>query len=1108
LIAWAFVAPVAAQDFGFGLGKKPAPAERVKLSAVLRPVPASSRAVLEVTALIAPGHHVYSTEQIAPGKPSVIKVPESPSYRLLGKFKADKAPTVKDPDPDLGIVTESFKGKVTWRAALEFADGVDVATQTLKVDYAGLVCEATGSCFPISGLTATATVGDAIAEIDPELIQAAATPAAATPAAGQVKVVALSDVTELEEGFVKVSGRLSHARLQPGDSASLFLMADVAPGNHTYPNLPATETPAEAYLPTYMGVLSVAPAGNVADFKFTQPMADQVPHDHFSGDATESVPALDGTVQWEIKFQVPSDLLPGEYRITGVMQVQTCDEFSCQPPVSLAWQVPLVIGSTTEATPAAAVLKKIAKSAQRLLTQPTDAAAFLESIGISSAVAVSAADGPPLPGGEVVPTRPLPDSPAAGLPEMASEAGGPILDLSQLKPDVKFDPQSLSIPMVILLSLFGGFVLNFMPCVLPVIGLKILSLVEQAGESRIQALKFNGTYVLGMLSVFWVLAALIAGNQIAGWGSQFSNTLFTIVFSGVIFAMALSYLEVWEIVLPSAVGQHSAKLEQKEGLAGTFFKGGVTTILATPCSGPGLATALAWCADKEAPYVFLVFTCLGLGMGLPYLAVALYPPIISFLPKPGAWMLTFKQVMGFVLLGTVAFFLSYIDLPYLFPTFCFLMVIWFGCWLVGRLTFLSSTRTWIATWAAAVLTVLAGSHLIYGWKLSPESNRWLTEKVLPFDWNTRLANDWNLFDAQAYRLNTFVDRQVAYRRTQPKETKPAHKIDWVPFSLADLQRRLHGDRPETILIDFTADWCMNCKAFERTVLHSSDVEKRLISEHVTTVIADKTLDRPDIDAMLNQLTGSVAIPVYAIFSKDRPNEPIVLDGTTISIANVQAALDKAGVPSASQIQVAPAAGTQAAGTQAAGTQAAGTQAGGTQAASDTKPLASDPPPQPPRSEVETTRVGREWLPFDLAELETMVQRKPAGTMLIQFTADWDMNAAVFSRVVLEHSEIDARLSDPNVLKRRADLTSDAPALSAQMREWAGAQASAPVYVVLALDGRFPPLVLDGRTMSVPNLHAALDRAGVPTIAQLAGGQERGQVVTPAAHRQPAPAERP
>jgi suppressor for copper-sensitivity B len=886
-----------AQDFGFGLGKKIAPAERVKLAAALRPVTGTQQAVLEVTATIAAGLHVYSTEQIPPGKPSVLKVPASPTYRLLGNFKADKAPIIKDPDPDLGIVTESFKGKVTWRAALEFAAGVDLAAQSVQVEYAGLVCEATGSCFPISGLKATATVGQPLASVDPDLIQVAD-----VTTSQPVPLRPLSTETEIEEGFVKVSGRLSHSSLQPGDAGSLFLTADVAPGNHTYPNLPASETPAEAYLPTYMGVLSVAPGGRVADFHFSQPTADQIPHDHFSGDSTESVPALDGTINWEIKFQVPVGLQPGEYRVTGVIQVQTCDEFSCQPPVSLAWQVPLVVGPATVASPVPAVLQKIRKSAQRLLNQPAEAVTFLESIGITSVVSEGAGDAPPVPGGEAV-AVPSPDAGKSDKAVVQIEADGPVLDLSRLKPDVKFDPQSLSILMVVLLSLFGGFVLNFMPCVLPVIGLKILSLVEQAGESRVQALKFNGTYVLGMLSVFWVLAALIAGNQIAGWGSQFSNTLFTIVFSGVIFAMALSYLEVWEIVLPSAVGQHSVKLEQKEGLAGTFFKGGVTTILATPCSGPGLATALAWCADKEAGYVFLVFTCLGLGMGLPYLAVALYPPIISFLPKPGPWMLTFKQVMGFVLLGTVAFFLSYIDLPYLFPTVCFLMVIWFGCWLVGRLTFLSSTKVWMTTWAAAVLTVLAGSHVIYGWKLNEQSNAWLSERVLPFDWNARLANDWNLYDSQAYRLNTFVDRQVAYRKSQPQQAKSTHKIDWVPFSLADLQRRLHGDKPETILIDFTADWCMNCKAFERTVLHSSDIEKRLISEHITTVIADKTLERSDIDAMLNTLTGSVAIPVYAIFSKDRPDQPIVLDGTTISIANVQAALDKAGVPAANQIKI-------------------------------------------------------------------------------------------------------------------------------------------------------------------------------------------------------------
>ncbi|MDP1562098.1 MAG: thioredoxin family protein, partial [Pirellulaceae bacterium] len=281
--------------------------------------------------------------------------------------------------------------------------------------------------------------------------------------------------------------------------------------------------------------------------------------------------------------------------------------------------------------------------------------------------------------------------------------------------------------------------------------------------------------------------------------------------------------------------------------------------------------------------------------------VALYPPIISFLPKPGPWMLTFKQLMGFVLLGTVAFFLSYIELTYLFPTVCFLMVIWFGCWLVGRLSFLSTTTTWFATWALAVLTILGSSHLIYGWRIAPESSKWLAANVVSFDWNTSLANSWNLYDSQEYRMNTFVDRQVQARIEQPKEESGHQKIDWKPFSLADLQQRLHGDEPETILIDFTADWCMNCKAFERAVLHSSDVEKRLVSGHVTTVIADMTHSQPDIEAMLKQLTGLSQIPVYAIFSKDRPYDPIVLDGSSISIANVQAALDKAGVPSASEI---------------------------------------------------------------------------------------------------------------------------------------------------------------------------------------------------------------
>ncbi|MBL8889635.1 MAG: thioredoxin family protein [Planctomycetaceae bacterium] len=898
------------QGFGGGFGQQPSPDQLVRLSAKLRPEQNSQRAMVELTAVIAPQHHVYSTDQAKPGRPSVISLSGTPNCRLLGTFVADKNPLVKERDPDLQIRTETFKDKVTWSAAVEFPADVVVAEQVLELKYSGLVCKSAGSCFPIDGKTVKTTLGETVSTIDAGLIDAsppiptggtevanhasdsAASTATSNPdadkatsgvVAPQQEAARLDGQTEFSDGFATITGKLSHRSAKPGDTVSIFLTADVIPGHHTYPNLPVGETPAEPYMPTYLGVLSVAGgmgqgAGTepaMSGFQFSNPVADQEPHDHVSPDGSVTVPALDGIVNWEIQFQVPKETRFGTYQITGVIQYQTCDEHSCQPPLPLVWQVPLVINDTTivESTPA--VFKVINAMAQTLLSDSTAASKFMASLGGN-------------------------ETPVASVP---SESGKAVLDVSKLKPDLKFDAKTLSVPMVILVALFGGFVLNFMPCVLPVIGLKILSLVEQAGESRVQAFKYNGVYVLGMLAVFWVLALMIAFQQMAGWGSQFSSTLFTIVFSGVIFAMALSYLEVWEIVLPSAVGQHSAKLEQKEGLIGTFFKGGVTTILATPCSGPGLATALAWCADKPPAYVFLVFTCLGLGMGLPYLAVAIYPPIISFLPKPGPWMLTFKQVMGFVLLGTVAFFLSYIELAYLFPTVCFLMVIWFGCWLVGRLSFLSSTTTWMATWAAAVITILAGSHFIYGWKIAPESSAWLSERGMPFDWNAKLANSWNLYDSQEYRLNTFVDRQIQYRQSQPVLDSKDHKIDWKPFSLEDLESRLHGEKPETILIDFTAEWCANCKVFERTVLHSEEVEKRLRSGHVTTVIADKTLPQPDMDAMLKQLTGTTAIPVYAIFAKDRPFDPIVLDGTTISIANVQAALDKAGVPAANEIDM-------------------------------------------------------------------------------------------------------------------------------------------------------------------------------------------------------------
>ena len=136
----------------------------------------------------------------------------------------------------------------------------------------------------------------------------------------------------------------------------------------------------------------------------------------------------------------------------------------------------------------------------------------------------------------------------------------------------------------------------------------------------------------------------------------------------------LSFLGVWEIPIPGFVGGGAAnELAAKEGPAGAFFKGAITTILATPCSGPGIAIALGYCTGKPIGFVYLIFTMLGLGMASPYLIIGANPKLIRFLPKPGMWMETFKQIMGFVLMATVIYLLSFINWANILPTLTLLL---------------------------------------------------------------------------------------------------------------------------------------------------------------------------------------------------------------------------------------------------------------------------------------------------------------------------------------------------------------------------------------------------------------------------------------------------
>jgi suppressor for copper-sensitivity B len=363
-------------------------------------------------------------------------------------------------------------------------------------------------------------------------------------------------------------------------------------------------------------------------------------------------------------------------------------------------------------------------------------------------------------------------TPAEGKP-------APGLDLNKLHGAT---PQSGKTHMafVLLTAFAAGFLLNFMPCVLPVIGLKVMAFVQQAGDSRGRVFALNVWYSLGLMTVFMVLATLAVSVGM-GWGQQFSSAAFNVVLSSVVFAFALSFLGVWEIPIPGFVGSSDVQsLADKEGPAGAFVKGILTTILATPCSGPMLTPALTWAVSQPPLITYAGFACVGLGMASPYLLIGAFPKCISFLPKPGAWMDTFKQLMGFVLMGTVVFLLTFMPIPYVVPTVAFLIGLWATLWSIGRIplteSFMVQVRGWLLGGIFACLIAL-----------------------ISFAW---------LLNIMQERFQRAVDRELAARNVHvqsvPSKGRDDRQLAWQPFSL-DLLTKLTA-KGTTVLVDFTADW--------------------------------------------------------------------------------------------------------------------------------------------------------------------------------------------------------------------------------------------------------------------------------------------------------------
>jgi thiol:disulfide interchange protein len=386
-------------------------------------------------------------------------------------------------------------------------------------------------------------------------------------------------------------------------------------------------------------------------------------------------------------------------------------------------------------------------------------------------------------------------------------------------------------------AFLGGLILNVMPCVLPVISLKLLSFLEQAGKRRGRVFYLNVWYSAGLLSVFMVLAALAATAGLA-WGEQFTLPWFKVAMTALVFAMALSFLGVWEIPIPGFVGAGKAnQLQAEEGPSGAFFKGVFATILATPCSGPFLGPVFGFLLKQPPQMAYWVFGAVGLGMASPYLVIGAFPELIRFLPKPGAWMETFRQLMGFLLLATVVYLFTTLSSAYFVPTLTLLVGLWFACWWIGR----------------TPITATAGQRLA-----------------------SRVGGPVVALLIGLFAFTLLLQTSV---------------IPWQPFSPAALeQARSEG---KTVMVDFSADWCLTCKANLKFAVETNAVRDLVRQNGVVPMLADWTDYSTTIKKALNDL-GYNSIPVLAIWPASPPgSRPIVLSDL-LKESQVLGALKQAG----------------------------------------------------------------------------------------------------------------------------------------------------------------------------------------------------------------------
>jgi len=630
---------------------------------------------------------------------------------------------------------------------------------------------------------------------------------------------------------IKLSGSADTKTITPGKTFTATLTVQIAPKHHMQ-----SHKPFQDYL--IPAVLFVEPAEGFDIGEVQYPKAHER-KDKMLGKLSE----YQGTIAFKMPVEVDEDADTAGRLIRGILQYQICtDSGTCFPPQHVTFEIPVGEGGGESASASGEPHTKQAAAIplQGSETEHNEGSAPPGSPKEHQAVDTQAAQAPP--------------------PVNASH-----------KKSILVRAQDWLVGFgyfgVIIAGLIGGLIMNIMPCVLPVLSLKVLSFVRQANEDRWRIFRLVLAYSAGIMTFYGVLAFLFYRSG-TGWGELFQQPVFVIITSAVVMAFALSLFGVFVLFTPKIVNEMGQKVEG-EGYLSAFSTGVLATVLGTACTAPFLSAAIAF-ATKLPPLAGTsIFMAVGLGMSLPIILLTYKPDWLRFVPKPGPWMGVFERLMGFLLLGTVIWILW--PLPNqiggfgLLLSLIFILAVSMAAWIKGMISFGASPTRKLTLYTIAVAITLGG---------------WL----LPFRSMSTIAE---------LRRKHNEHEELYARGLVAKYGKNldwSHGIPWQPY-VRDLAMKDVQDG-HTLFVDYTAAWCASCKANLAAFIDRPDVIRVMRELNVIPYEADYTNYSKTIKEDLKRF-GRAGVPMYLVYKPGDPEHPEVLPEVPTQ-QNIIDALRRAG----------------------------------------------------------------------------------------------------------------------------------------------------------------------------------------------------------------------